>query len=111
MRTLNLQEAAALLHMNPEHLRRKAVSGEIPGAKPGKCWVFLDEDLAEYLRGLYAHHRQTPQVEHEVNKSWHSTNAAKPALGGLDSQGQTVVSYDTLVKRQTASSRSSTKRS
>jgi len=53
MKTLNLQEAAAFLQMNPEALRQKAKAGDIPGAKPGTCWVFLAEDLVEYLRSLY----------------------------------------------------------
>ncbi len=39
--------------MNPEALRQKAKAGVIPGAKPGKCWVFLEEDLAEYIRTAY----------------------------------------------------------
>ncbi|MFZ5531111.1 MAG: helix-turn-helix domain-containing protein [Pseudomonadota bacterium] len=54
MRTLDLKEAAAFLHIHPVTLLRKAQAGEIPGAKPGKCWVFLDIDLADYLRSNYA---------------------------------------------------------
>src|SRR5437868_6969789 len=44
MKTLTLRDAAALLHMNPEALRQKAKAGKVPGAKPGKCWVFVDDD-------------------------------------------------------------------
>ncbi len=58
MKTLDLQEAAAFLRMNPETLRQKTKAGIIPGAKPGKCWVFLEDDLAEYIRtadGAMAH--------------------------------------------------------
>jgi excisionase family DNA binding protein len=50
--TFLLKEAAAFLHMSPEVLRRKATTGEIPGAKPGKCWVFLKSDLVEYLHSI-----------------------------------------------------------
>lgn len=53
MKILNLEEAAALLKMTPEGLRRKVVKGEIPGAKPGKCWCFIEEDLAQYLQSMY----------------------------------------------------------
>lgn len=53
MRTLDLHQAADFLCMNPEALRQKAKAGVIPGAKPGKCWVFLEEDLAEYIRTAY----------------------------------------------------------
>ena len=53
MKTLNLQEAAAFLNMSPEVLRQKVKAGDVPGAKPGKCWVFLEDDLAEYIRTAY----------------------------------------------------------
>jgi excisionase family DNA binding protein len=53
MQTLNLQQAAEFLKIHPVTLQAKAKSGEIPGAKPGKCWVFIDEDLVEYLRSTY----------------------------------------------------------
>jgi excisionase family DNA binding protein len=53
MQTLNLQQAAKFLKIHPVTLQAKAKSGEIPGAKPGKCWVFIDEDLVEYLRSTY----------------------------------------------------------
>ena len=50
MKTLNLREAAAFLKMHPVTLQGKAKVGDIPGAKPGKSWVFIDEDLANYIR-------------------------------------------------------------
>jgi excisionase family DNA binding protein len=53
MKTLDLNEAAAFLHVHPVTLKEKARAGEIPGAKPGKCWVFLDDDLADWLRSQY----------------------------------------------------------
>ncbi len=53
MKTLDLQEAAAFLRMNPETLRQKTKAEIIPGAKPGKSWVFLEDDLAEYIRTAY----------------------------------------------------------
>lgn len=52
MQTLNLQEAAAFLKMHPEELRRRAKSGRIPAAKAGRSWVFIDIDLADWLRSL-----------------------------------------------------------
>src|SRR5688500_4342999 len=62
MSTLGLKEAAAFLHVHPEELRRRAKAGRIPGAKVGRAWVFLSEDLAAYLRSLYGHPRQALQV-------------------------------------------------
>lgn len=75
MRTLDLTEAATFLHVHPHTLEAKARAGEVPAAKPGKCWVFLDVDLAEWLRAQY----RTAK-----GKSWHSTNAG--ASGGANGQ-------------------------
>jgi len=54
IRTFTLEQAAAFLKLHPEEVRRRAKCGALPGAKTGKRWVFLDADLAEYVRSLYA---------------------------------------------------------
>ncbi len=53
MNTLDLHKAADFLKIHPVTLQQKAKSGEIPGAKIGKCWVFIDLDLIEYIRSKY----------------------------------------------------------
>ncbi len=58
--TLDLIEAAQFLRMSPAVLRQKAKRGIIPGAKPGKRWVFLERELAAYLRSLYSVSGQAP---------------------------------------------------
>ena len=65
MKTLDLQQAAALLHIHPVTLQSKAKSGVIPGAKVGKCWVFVEVDLVDYIRSNYG--RRTLQGEQENN--------------------------------------------
>ena len=45
MNTFDLQQAADLLRIHPVTLQAKAKGGEIPGAKIGTCWVFVDVDL------------------------------------------------------------------
>ncbi len=52
MKTLSLRQAAKLLKLHPETLRARAASGEIRAAKPGRSWVFLQDDLLDYLRSL-----------------------------------------------------------
>jgi len=58
MDTLNLAEAAHFLRMHPEEVRRRSKLGQIPGANPGKSWIYIEEDLAEYVRSLYPQRRQ-----------------------------------------------------
>ena len=62
MKTLDLDEAAAFLHMHPEEVRARAKRGLIPGAKTGRRWVFLEIDLVEFVRSLYPVRRQALQV-------------------------------------------------
>ena len=53
MNTLTLQEAAKFLKIHPVTLGEKVRQGIIPASKIGKCWVFVDVDLIEYIRSQY----------------------------------------------------------
>lgn len=61
MMTLDLQQAAELLKLHPQTVLQCARSGDIPAAKPGKCWVFIEEDLIDWLRSLYNARRDARQ--------------------------------------------------
>ena len=100
MRTLSLIEAATFLKMHPEEVRRRAKAGIIPGAKAGRAWVFIDEDLAAYLRSLYSQVRQALRVtwRKEVTEC-HSANAV--ARGGLISPLQAASELDALLALET----------
>ena len=84
MRTLNTKQAADFLNMHPVTVQEKARAGVIPGAKPGKCWVFLEDDLAAYLRSLYPSTRQALQGDVKESTACHSTNARARLTGGSD---------------------------
>lgn len=51
--SLDLIDAAAFLGVHPDTLRERAAAGEIPGAKIGKEWRFLEADLVDYFRSHY----------------------------------------------------------
>src|SRR5258708_12472331 len=86
MRTFGLKEAAAFLRCPPEELRRRTKAGLVPGAKVGRAWVFLEEDLAAYLRSLYSQPRQALQVTLRKEMQCHFANAA--VSGGSTSAPQ-----------------------
>lgn len=50
MKTLNLEDCAAFLKIDPSTAQKLAARGELPGAKIGRAWVFLEDDLVAYLR-------------------------------------------------------------
>ena len=96
MRTLDLREAAQFLRMSPAVLRRKARQGLVKAAKPGKRWVFLEDDLAVYLGALYAGRRQAPLSGSNVEEStWGYQDAVMS--GGLNSPHRTANAYASLL--------------
>jgi hypothetical protein len=99
MKTLNLTEAAQFLKLHPEEVRRRAKAGIIPGAKLGKRWAFIEDDLADHIRSLYACTRQALQVGHEEKKLCHSLNAVK--RGGFDSPHRAASALDALLQQKT----------
>ena len=96
MRTLNLSEAAQFLKLHPEEVRRRAKAGIIPGAKLGKRWAFIEDDLADHIRSLYACTRQALQVGHEEKQLCRSVNVVR--RGGLVSPYQAASELDALLQ-------------
>jgi hypothetical protein len=96
MRTLGLIDAASFLRVHPEELRRRAKSGEIPGAKVGRAWVFVDEDLAAHLRSLYRGSWQALQVTSRKEEKCHLAGAG--ASGGSTSLDLTASEYAALLE-------------
>ena len=95
MRTFDLAEAASFLRMNAEELRQRAKAGRIPGAKIGRRWVFLEDDLVAHVRALYSHPRQALQVTPRKELECHFANAA--VSGGSTSSLPTGSEYEDLL--------------
>lgn len=47
---LDIPTCAAMLHCSEQRLRALARSETIPAAKVGRDWVFIEEDVVEWLR-------------------------------------------------------------
>jgi hypothetical protein len=105
MNTLDLQQAAELLRIHPVTLQSKAKAGEIPGAKIGKCWVFVDVDLIDYIRSNYV--RRTLQGEQEKSLC-HSLNAKTHPFGGSKSPSTDELYKKALARPIKAKPRNST---
>lgn len=103
MKTLDLLEAAEFLKMHPQTLRRRAAAREIPSAKPGKHWVFIDSDLAEWLRSQYNTERK------QVKQC--STNVQIVQSGGADSHRPAGSKYADLLALQSKKTQRNTRQS
>lgn len=108
MKTLDLKDASAMLKMHPQTVRRRALAGEIPGAKPGKCWAFIEEDLANWLRSRYVQPRETAKGGEKT--PWRYTREKDPAPGGPDSSSRNE-RYVSLLGLKTSSRPKNTKQS
>ncbi|MEG9435389.1 helix-turn-helix domain-containing protein [Edaphobacter sp. HDX4] len=49
---LDSQQAASLMGVHPETIKRRARRGELPGIKLGKVWRFRASGLNAYIREL-----------------------------------------------------------
>lgn len=96
--TLDLKGAAKFLHMHPKAVRQQTKAGEIPGAKPGKTWVFLVQDLVRYVQSLYPSSRQALQAE---VTSCPFINAKAPRTGIFDLHRQAASELDAVLKVET----------
>jgi len=104
MKTYDLQRAAKFLHMSKSALRQKAKSGSIPGSKPAKKWVFVQDDLVIYLRSQAARIAETAKSR-RGDLSCLSTNVR--TFGGSVLPHQLDSEYANLLGLQTRSRRRS----
>lgn len=108
LKTLTLQQVAELLQVNPETVRRHAQAGKIPCAKLGSKWVFIEQDVAQYLRNQYSKKVGVAQVVDTCEESiCQYTNAA--TSGGLNLQHQTDQEYADQLKLGKNEKRKNTK--
>lgn len=103
MKTFDLKQAAAFLRCHPQELRARAKAGKIPGARIGRAWVFLEEDLAEHIRSRYPVPRKALQVTLRKESECHYANAA--VSGGSTSSLPTGNEYAELLGLPTKPSR------
>ena len=50
LKSYNSEEAAEFLHLSTNTVLKRVGSGELVAYKPGRRWVFLEEDLVAYLK-------------------------------------------------------------
>lgn len=95
-KTLTINQAAEFLQCNPETVRRLAQAGKIPSAKLGRKWVFIQQDLAQYIRSQYSNTESVVQVVDNDEESL-CQYTLETTSGGLSSSHQTGKEYDALL--------------
>jgi excisionase family DNA binding protein len=80
MKTLDIDECAEFLKVDRKTALRLAGEGKLPGAKVGRAWVFLEDDLAEHLRAQVRIQMRQRQVEAEVGMGLEAAAAHTPSI-------------------------------
>jgi excisionase family DNA binding protein len=97
--TLDVVPAAKLLGIHPETLKKQAASGEVPGAKCGRKWVFIEADLLSHIRAKYA-----PKVTLPCLQRSKGSTSANPAASGTSTSITLGIGYvaqlDNLITRR-----------
>lgn len=68
MKTLDIDECAEFLKVDRTTVMRLAGIGELPGAKIGRAWVFLQDDLVAYLRTKVNQQMRLRAAEQEIDE-------------------------------------------
>ena len=99
METLDLGQASKLVKLHPSTVLAKARAGEIPAAKPGKCWVFIDIDLLDWLREQYTSNRQKVSANNNGERT--CSLKERKVITGISSLPSKVKLYTDLLEPAT----------
>ncbi len=73
MKTYDISEAAEFLKVDRSTVLNLAGRGDLPGAKIGRAWVFLEDELVDYLRAKTREQTRHRQAESRVEEDLHSS--------------------------------------
>lgn len=85
MKTLDIDECAEFLKVNNTTVFEMAGTGELPGARIGRGWVFLEDDLVEYVRTLVRYQRRERQSDRIDKQQADGRNPDQDNLASLPS--------------------------
>jgi excisionase family DNA binding protein len=80
LKTFDIDECAEFFRVDRKTALKLAGRGELPGAKIGRAWVFLQDDLAEFLRTQVRMQMRQRQVESEVQAGLDVSAARTPSM-------------------------------
>lgn len=86
MDTFDIDECAEFLKVNRTTALELAANGDLPGAKIGRAWVFLRDDMVEYLRLTVRNQQRDRQNAATSSKS--AVSDYIPATIALQSSGK-----------------------
>ncbi|GJH34210.1 helix-turn-helix domain-containing protein [Paraburkholderia hospita] len=77
-RTFDIDECADFLKVDRNTALKLAQQGDLPGAKIGRAWVFLEDDVVEYLRVQVRHQMVERQNNASIDRQLEAAKARHP---------------------------------
>jgi excisionase family DNA binding protein len=94
LKTYDIVEAAAFLKVDRSTALDLVGSGEHPGAKIGRAWVFLEDELVDYLRAKTREQTRERRQQREVDRQLSAASAregsAPPPLRAWRREGRSL---------------------
>ena len=78
MRTLDVEQCADFLKVDRSTILELAGRGELPGAKIGRAWVFLEDDIVEFLRSRVREQSRERLARAQITEELESRNREVP---------------------------------
>ncbi|NVH74784.1 helix-turn-helix domain-containing protein [Paraburkholderia sp. JPY432] len=75
-RTFDIDECADFLKVERKTALKLAQQGDLPGARIGRAWVFLEDDVVEYLRVQVRHQMVERQNNEVIEKGFEQARAS-----------------------------------
>ena len=100
MQTYNLEEAAKILKIHPETLRKLCKSGELLASKCGRSWVIREESIAQHILKNENLHLQEVQARKD-EKCQSTCETTTVVFGTLISQPKAAKELDALLGQPT----------
>jgi len=88
MKTLDIDECAEFLKVDKSTALKLAASGALPGARIGRAWVFLLDDLTEYLRAEARRQMRERLAKAGVEEELQQTAARVPSMVSPKKRGR-----------------------
>lgn len=82
MKSIYIEEVCQILNAESSRVSELAQSGQLPGARIGRSWVFIDEMVYEFLQKMILEQTKSRLSKGKISKSLHENLGIEPILIG-----------------------------
>lgn len=84
MKSIYLEEACKILNAESSRVLELAQSGQLPGARIGRSWVFMEDMVYDFLRQTIDEQTKQRLGKQKISKSLNDNIGINPILVGAE---------------------------